>query len=140
MKPYCVVLDRLEMNVVCWRSYEGHREIQEVKEIFWYSGWIMCGVENVYYHLPDRVKEQCRYVQDIPRPPTSILAMRDNQIVQAFLDIRVHTIHEDHWGQPTRDMPWRYEDEYMLWYGWVSHPQIFHLFRDLLRDQQMRSI
>ncbi|RHN79446.1 hypothetical protein MtrunA17_Chr1g0177431 [Medicago truncatula] len=34
VKPYRVVLDHLKMNDVCWRLYEGHREIQKFEVIF----------------------------------------------------------------------------------------------------------
>ena len=123
-KTYRALLDRLEMADVCWRPYEEHREIQKFDEIFWYSGWIMCGVDKMYRHLPERVKRQYGYVQDIPRPSTDVLSMQDTHIVQAFLDFRFHTIKGDSWGQPTGDMPWLYEDKYMIWYRQVSHPQI----------------
>ena len=56
------LLDGLEMDNVCWRSKEEHREIQEFKDIFWYSGWIMCGVDKVYRRLPKRVKWKYGYV------------------------------------------------------------------------------
>jgi len=50
------------MDDVTWRSYEEHREIQDFDGIFWYSGWIMCGVDKVYRRLPKRVKWKYGYV------------------------------------------------------------------------------
>ena len=97
-KTYRTLLDRLEMDDVCWRSYEEHREIQEFEDIFWYSGWNMCGVKKVYRHFPEWVKRQYGYVQNIPRPLKNILSMWDTHIVQAFLDFHLHTIKEDSWG------------------------------------------
>jgi len=32
----------------------------------------MCGKERVYRHLPERVKRQFGFVQDIPRPPSDV--------------------------------------------------------------------
>nr|ABE80141.2 IMP dehydrogenase/GMP reductase, putative [Medicago truncatula] len=52
---YRSLLDRIQFDDVCWRSYEEHKEIQPFEEVFWYSGWIMCGVRRVYRHLPERV-------------------------------------------------------------------------------------
>jgi hypothetical protein len=52
---YRSLLDRIQFDDVCWRSYEEHKEIQGFEEVFWYSNWIMCGVRRVYCHLPERV-------------------------------------------------------------------------------------
>lgn len=50
--------------------------------------------------------------------------MRASHIPHVFIDFRHHTIKDYSWGQPIEDMPWRFEDGYMLWYVRVSHPQI----------------
>jgi len=40
---------------------------------------ISCAVLRRWYrHLPERVKQQYKYVQDIPRPPTDVVQMRDS--------------------------------------------------------------
>lgn len=122
-KPYRLALDRLEMDDVTWMPYEDHREIQEFVEICWYSGWIMCGRDIIYRHLPERVKRQYGYVQDIPRAPTSVLPLPFQAVAQAFLDFRVHIIPQAAWGREV-DQPWQYEEGYMRWYGHVSHPKI----------------
>jgi hypothetical protein len=75
----------------------------------------MCGRGKVYPHLPERVKRQYKYVHDIPIPSTFVRVMRDTQIVHAFLDYRVHTIHQDQCGRQV-DVPWQYKDGYMIWY------------------------
>jgi len=62
--------------------------------------------------LPERVKRQYRYVQDIPRPPTDVLSMRASHIPHAFIDFRPHTIKEESWGEPTGDIP-------MAVRGWI---------------------
>jgi len=70
---YRSLLDHLQFDDVCWRSYEEHREIQGFEEICWYSGWIMCGVVRVYHHLSERVLWQYRYVQTVPGHPTDVV-------------------------------------------------------------------
>jgi len=47
---------------VCWRPYEEHMDFQAFEEVFWYSGWIMCGDRRVYRDLPERVLRQYGYV------------------------------------------------------------------------------
>ena len=136
-KTYRALFDRLEMDDIWWRPYEEHKEIQAFEEIFCYSSWIMCDVEKVYRHLLERVERKYRYVQDVPRPPTNVVQMRDSNIVKGFLDFRLHTIKEDNWGNPAWDMPWRMD----MCYGTNMRLTLrfYHLFWDLLRGQQMRS-
>ena len=112
---YRSLLDRLGFDDVTWRPYEEHMEIQDFEEIFWYSGWIICGVDKVYHHLPKRVKRQYGYVQDVPRHPTYVVQMREAHIIQAFIDFRTHTIKQDGWGIPTGETPWRMEADG----GWI---------------------
>jgi hypothetical protein len=120
---YRVLLDRLDMADVCWRSYEEYKEIQDFEKIFWYSGWIMCGADKVYRHLHERVKRQYGYVQNVPRR-TEIVELQVTQIVQTFIDFHTHMIKEPDWGEPTGETTWQMDDDYMLWYRWVSDPQI----------------
>ena len=72
---YRSLLDKLGFDDVTWMSYEEHREIHDFEEIFWYSGWIICGVDRVYRHLHERVRRQYRYVQNIPRHPTDVVEL-----------------------------------------------------------------
>jgi len=65
----------------------------------------MCSVDKVYRHLPERVKRQYRYVQDVPRHPTDVVQMRETHIVQAFIDFRTHTIKQNNWGNLAGDTP-----------------------------------
>jgi len=78
---YRALLDNLQFDNVRWRPDEEHREIQGFEEIFWYSGWIMCGVVRVYRHFPERVLGQYGYVQRVPRHPTDVVDLRPAQIV-----------------------------------------------------------
>jgi hypothetical protein len=124
---YRSLLDRITFDDVCWRPYEGHREFQPFEEVFWYSGWIMCGDRRVYRHLPERVLRQYGYVQSVPRPPTDVPALTPAEIVQAFTDFRTHTLKADDWGEQAGEQPWRMAEGYVRWYTVVSHPQILPL-------------
>jgi len=104
---YRSLLDRIQFNEVCCRLYEEHREIQGFEEVFWYSGWIMCGVRRVYRHLSERVLRQYGYVQRVPRHPTDVVELSPPQIVQAFVDFRTHTLKEPDWGEPAGEQTWR---------------------------------
>jgi hypothetical protein len=53
--------------------YEEDREILGFEENFWYSSWVMYGVVRVYRHLPERVRRQYGYVQNIPRHLTNVV-------------------------------------------------------------------
>ena len=35
---YHSLLDCIQLDDVCWRSYEEHKEIQGFAKVFWYSG------------------------------------------------------------------------------------------------------
>jgi len=102
--------------------------MQGFEEVFWYSGWIMCGVRKVYCHLPERVLRQYGYVQRVPRHLTDVLKLKPPQIVQAFVDFRTHTLKEPDWGQTAGEETWRMADGYVLWYSTVSLPQILPPF------------
>ena len=131
VKPYRLAIDLLEMDDVCWMSYKGQKEIHAFEEICWYSRWLMCGRGKVYNHLPELVKRQYGYVQDILIPPTFVCVMGDTQVVQAFLHYYVHAIPQAQWGQQV-DVPWQYEDIYMIWYVRYPTLRFCHLLRDLL--------
>jgi len=103
---YRSLLERMQFDDVIGRPYEEHMEIQGFKEIFWYSGWVMCSVVRVYHHLPERVRRQHRYVQNVPRHPTDVVEMQPDQIVQAFNDFRTYTIKEPDWGEPAGQETW----------------------------------
>jgi len=59
---YRSLLDHIMFDDVCWRPYEEHMDFQAFEEVFWYSGWIMCGDRRVYRDLPERVLRQYGYV------------------------------------------------------------------------------
>jgi len=35
---YLSLLDRIQFDDICWRSYEEHKEILGFEEVFWYLG------------------------------------------------------------------------------------------------------
>ena len=129
--------DCIQFDDVCWRPYEEHMEIQGFEEVFWYSGWIMCGVRRVYRHLPERVLRQYGYVQWVPRHPTDVVELLPPQIVQAFVDFRTHTLKEPDWGEPAREQTWRMA----MCYGTVQclTLRFCHFFQEIFPDQQMKS-
>ena len=47
--------------------------------------------------------------------------------MQAFIDFHTHTIKDPDWGQLVGESTWQMEDDYILWYTRVSHPQILPL-------------
>nr|ABN05849.1 IMP dehydrogenase/GMP reductase, putative [Medicago truncatula] len=131
----------MQLDDVCWRPYEEHREIQDFEEVFWYSGWIMCGVRRVYRHLSERVLRQYGYVQTIPRHPTDVRDLPPPSIVQMFVDFRTHTLKADARGEQAGEDTWRVADGYVLWYTRVSHPQILPpIPGDLLRPANEEQI
>ena len=121
---YRSLLDRIQFDDVYWRSYEEHWEMQGFEEVFWYSGWIMCGVRRVYRHLPERVLRKYGYIERVPRHPTDVVELPPPQIVQTFVDFRTHTLKEPDWGEPTGEQTWRMREGCVLWYTKMSHPQI----------------
>ena len=78
---YRSLLDRIQFDDVRWRLYEEYSEIRGFEEVFWYTGWIMCGVRRVYRHLPERVLRQYGYVQRVPRHLTDVVELSPPQIV-----------------------------------------------------------
>ena len=124
---YRSLLDCITFDDVCWRLYEEHMDFQAFEEVFWYSGWIMCGDRRVYRHLPERVLRQYGYVQTVLRPPTDVVELSPAEIVQAFIDFRTHTLKAANWGEHAGEDTWRMADGYVRWYTVVSHPQILPL-------------
>ena len=121
MHHYCLLLDRLEMDDVRWHTYEDHREIRPFQLIVSYSGWLMCGNERVYRHLPERVKRQFAFVHDIPRHPSDVAEMPQEMLTIVFIDPAA-------WFYPDWvhrcQRAWHHDHGYMAWYVKVSHPRI----------------
>lgn len=72
MHHYRLRLDHLEVDDVRFSTYGDQRDVHPFQFIVTYSGWLMCGKERVYNHLPERVKRQLFYIQDVPRHPSSV--------------------------------------------------------------------
>lgn len=69
---YRLRLDSLEVDDIRFSTYGDHRDVHPFQFIVTYSGWLMCGKERVYRHLPERVKRQLFYIQDVPRHLSSV--------------------------------------------------------------------
>ena len=86
MHHYRSRLDRLEVDDVRWSTYDDHREIPPFQFSVTYSGWLMCGKERVYCHLPERVKRQFGFIHDIPRHPSDVLEMPKELLATVLID------------------------------------------------------
>jgi len=83
---YRVLLDRLEVDDVRWSTYDDHREMCPFQPIVTYPGRFMCGKERVYRHLPERVKRQFAFVQDITRHPSDVGEMPKEMLATVLID------------------------------------------------------
>jgi len=75
VQHYRLLLDRLKVEDVRFSTYGDHIEVRPFQLLCTYSGWLMCGKERVYRHLPKRVKRRFFYVQDVPRHPSDVAQM-----------------------------------------------------------------
>jgi hypothetical protein len=81
----------------------------------------MYGKEMVYRHLPERVKRQFVFVQDIPRHPSDVAKMPKEMLATVLID-PVAWFYPD-WRQRCQ-RPCHHDPGYMAWYAKVSHPHI----------------
>jgi len=108
----------------------------------------MAGKQRMVCHLPKRVMRQYRYVQTVPRPPTTIMPLAPTVVVAAFLEFALHVIAQQHRGaQVPDDEPWKHLYRYIRWFYCVSHPIISNpplepeitvsrpVYQDILVDQ-----
>jgi len=81
----------------------------------------MCGKERVYRYLPERVKRQFDFVQDVPRHPSALVQMPTQMLTTVLLDTQA-------WFYPDWvhrcQRAWHHDPGYMAWYAKVSHPRI----------------
>jgi len=83
----------------------------------------MAGKQRMVRHLLERVLRQYRYVQTVPRPPTTIMPLASADVVAAFLEFALHVIPQQQRGhQISDDEPWRHSDRYIRWFYRVSYP------------------
>lgn len=68
-KPFRVYLDCLVVEDMHFNSYIDHSEMRSCDDILLYSGWVTCGSQLTFPHLPKRVMRQLRFTQSIPRHP-----------------------------------------------------------------------
>jgi hypothetical protein len=69
---YRLLLDRLEVDDVRFCTYGDHREVRPFQVLCTYSVWLMSGKERVYRHLPEGVKRQFFFIQNVPRHPSDV--------------------------------------------------------------------
>lgn len=62
---YRLRLDHLEVDDVRFSTYGDHRDVHPFQ--------LLCGKNRVCRHLPERVKRQLSFVQDVPRHPSSVV-------------------------------------------------------------------
>ena len=121
VQHYRLRLDRLEVDDVRFCTYRDHIEVRPFQLLCTYSGWLMCGKERVYHHLPERVKRQFEYVHDVPRHPPYVAQMPTQLLTTVLL-------HAQAWFYPNLvhrcQRPWHHDAGYMAWYAKVSHPRI----------------
>lgn len=96
-------------EVVYLRQPEGGPPIQEICT---YSGWV-----------PERVKRQYMYEQNIPGHMSDVPVIPVEMVAQTFRDYRVWCTAEDQWGA-SAERPWQHVSGYMAWYTMVSHLKI----------------
>jgi len=114
---YRLQLDRLDVDDVRFSTYDDHRAVRPFQLMCTYSGWLMCGKERVYHHLPERVKRQFDFVQDVPRHPSDAAEM----LATVLLDPSAWFYPD--WRHRCQ-RPWHHLPGYMVWYAKVSHPRI----------------
>jgi len=94
---YRLWLDRLEVDDVRFCTYGDHRGVHPFQILCTYSRWLMCGKQRVYHHLPERVKRQFEFVQDVLIHPSSVAQMPPQVLTTALLDAQPwlypHWIH-----------------------------------------------
>jgi hypothetical protein len=81
----------------------------------------MCGKERVYRHLPERVKRQFSFVQDVPRHPSAVPPVPTQMLTTVLMDARPWLVPAWVDGCET---PWHHVPGYMAWYARVYHPRI----------------
>jgi hypothetical protein len=74
---YCLPPDRLGVDDVRFSTYENHREVRPFQLMCSYTG--CC-------HLPERVKRQLDFVQDVPRHPSAVAEMPMEMLATVLLD------------------------------------------------------
>ena len=82
---YRLRLDRLEVDDVRFSTYDDHRAMCPFQLMCTYSGWLMCGKERVYRHLPERVNRQFDFVQDVPRHSADVAVMPTEMLATVLL-------------------------------------------------------
>ena len=79
---------------------------------------------EVYRHLPERVKRQFNFLQDVPRHSSSVAQVPMQLLTTVLLDAQawfyLDLVHRC-------QRPWHHDTGYMAWYAKASHPRILPL-------------
>jgi hypothetical protein len=67
---YRLSLDNIQMSDCVFSPYDGRRHVRPLINACWFSGWIRDG-DVRGKHLPERVLRQFKFVQGIPRHPST---------------------------------------------------------------------
>lgn len=73
--------------------------------------------------MPERVKMQYGFEQDILRHPSYVPQIPVEMVTNVFRDYRSWCIHEAQWG-PRAERACQHVHGYMAWNAKVSHPKI----------------
>ena len=63
----------------------------------------MAEKQKMVRHLPKRVVRQYGYVQNVPRPPTTIMSLAPADVVVAFLEFAMHVVPQQQRGHQVPD-------------------------------------
>jgi len=118
---YRLLLNRLEVDDVRFCTYGDHRGLRPFQILCTYSGWLMCGKQRVYRYLPERVKRQFEFVQDVPKHLSFVAQMPPQVLTTVLLDAQPWLY--PHWVHRC-ERPWHYDAGYMAWFAKASHPRI----------------
>ncbi|KAK2363244.1 protein MAIN-LIKE [Trifolium repens] len=119
---YRLSLDNIQMSDCVFSPYDGRRHVRPSINACWFSGWIRDGKFRAK-HLPERVLRQFKFVQSIPRHPSTAATLGMNlfEIGRVWMEeLELRLIDEEMRG-PAVVNPWDHEPGYMRWFYRVSH-------------------
>ncbi|KAK2451752.1 hypothetical protein QL285_010779 [Trifolium repens] len=120
---YRLSLDNIQMSDCVFSPYDGRRHVRPLINACWFSGWLRDG-EIRGKHLPERVLRQFKFVQGIPRHPSTSATPGMNlfEIDRVWMEeLELRMIDEGMRGAAVVN-PWDHEPGYIRWFYRVSHP------------------
>ncbi|KAK2423153.1 hypothetical protein QL285_033625 [Trifolium repens] len=122
---YRLCLDNIQMSDCVFSPYDGRRHVRPLINACWFSGWLRDG-EVRGKHLPERVLRQFKFVQGIPRHPSTSATPGMNlfEIDRVWMEeLELRMIDEGMRGAAVVN-PWDHEPGYIRWFYRVSHPMM----------------